>query len=473
MATFPSPTLQNLTVNGVTSVQDSAGVTQPVTQGQLASTAAGKGAALVGTLQNGTGAAPRTALAKLNESVSVVDFGADPTGVADSTTAFVNALATGKSVLIPDGHYLVTEGAITIATNGQALRGTAETTYATGSYTGGGVLIECTTNAGQPVLAIGANVTWPEIGNMAIIRSAAPGTLVAGSSGIKCNGLTEYANIHNVIVNNCFIGFELQSTGYSYFRYCAAQNCTNAGVYISNTPGFNACQWQISQVISQGNGSSGFIVTSFATGGSTQVSMGNWDHVSTYANTGHGLQVSGVAGCPIQSMRVDTSFFGQDNSDEIYLSSYGTNHQFSNIFIELAGTIATGPTLGTPASNIGHGMSIDANNAHTSISNCIINNNSYSGIDTSCNGLVISNCQITNNSHSAPGTYTGITVNAAGVINTITGCLIANTTASTQNYGIYNNGTLNVCVGNDLKTNLAGNYGGVAAIIGGATLNNQ
>jgi hypothetical protein len=41
-------------------------------------------------------------------AVNVLDYGADPTGVADSTTAIQNALNTAKSVYVPSGTYIVT-----------------------------------------------------------------------------------------------------------------------------------------------------------------------------------------------------------------------------------------------------------------------------------------------------------------------------------------------------------------------------
>ena len=62
--------------------------------------------------QGGTGAVARTTASKLQESVSVLDFGADPTGSTDSATAINNALtavgnAGGGFVLLPAGTYLV------------------------------------------------------------------------------------------------------------------------------------------------------------------------------------------------------------------------------------------------------------------------------------------------------------------------------------------------------------------------------
>jgi hypothetical protein len=57
-----------------------------------------------------TGAVNRPFNVKLNETVSATDFGADPTGVASSTTAFSNALdylnsVGGGTLLIPPGQY--------------------------------------------------------------------------------------------------------------------------------------------------------------------------------------------------------------------------------------------------------------------------------------------------------------------------------------------------------------------------------
>lgn len=61
-------------------------------------------------IQAGTGAVSRVAQDKLRESVSVVDFGADPTGAADSTVAIqaaINALSLsgGGRLIFPPGNY--------------------------------------------------------------------------------------------------------------------------------------------------------------------------------------------------------------------------------------------------------------------------------------------------------------------------------------------------------------------------------
>lgn len=63
---------------------------------------------LVSYTGTGTGAVSRTVKSKIEEiERSVIDFGADPTGVADSTTAFTNAIAASRVIRIPAGTYRV------------------------------------------------------------------------------------------------------------------------------------------------------------------------------------------------------------------------------------------------------------------------------------------------------------------------------------------------------------------------------
>jgi len=66
----------------------------------------------VSFIQSGTGAVTRNMQDKVRESVSVLDFGADPTGANDSTSAFNAAIATGASVYVPFGTYK-TDGVVT------------------------------------------------------------------------------------------------------------------------------------------------------------------------------------------------------------------------------------------------------------------------------------------------------------------------------------------------------------------------
>ena len=58
--------------------------------------------------EGSTGAINSTVKTKLQESVSVLDFGADPTGTDDSTTAIQNAHNASRAVYYPTGTYKIT-----------------------------------------------------------------------------------------------------------------------------------------------------------------------------------------------------------------------------------------------------------------------------------------------------------------------------------------------------------------------------
>lgn len=87
----------------------------------------------------GTGAVATTVQAKLRESVSVKDFGADPTGVANATSAFNSAItyckANNKGLCIPDGTYLLTADGVNFAGQGLAIYGEGKPTL---QFTGSG-----------------------------------------------------------------------------------------------------------------------------------------------------------------------------------------------------------------------------------------------------------------------------------------------------------------------------------------------
>lgn len=71
----------------------------------LQSPAVGKGSKLVIFIQRLTGAISRWVEDKLSENVSVLDFGADPTGLSDSSVAVTAALTASRHVHFPAGTY--------------------------------------------------------------------------------------------------------------------------------------------------------------------------------------------------------------------------------------------------------------------------------------------------------------------------------------------------------------------------------
>jgi len=116
----------------------------------------------------GTGAVATTVQAKLRETVSVLDFGADPTGVADSTAAIQAALTamsgTGTYVYMPTGTYKVSSALLVPTLTGLVSDGGA-TLYAvnsgfnnsdpsvTGRYVNNGVVINLSGQTGSPYTA--------------------------------------------------------------------------------------------------------------------------------------------------------------------------------------------------------------------------------------------------------------------------------------------------------------------------------
>lgn len=94
------------------------GISDPATlvAALSASLAGVSGSSLIGYKQAGAGAVTRTAQDKLRETVSITDYGADPTGVADSMAAINAAFAASHSVFVPAGTYTTT-ASITIPDN--------------------------------------------------------------------------------------------------------------------------------------------------------------------------------------------------------------------------------------------------------------------------------------------------------------------------------------------------------------------
>lgn len=397
-------------------------------------------------------------------------WGADPTGVSLSTSAFASAISANRSVFVPPGQYIIADNSITIQA-GQTFRGAGRASYVSGSYAGG-TLITCNSRTGHPCISVAAGANWATLKDFTLSGAGTLGSIASGNTGIAFLGDCNFCKVQSVELYNHYDGLALAGSTMAWVQNVVSQNNTNAGVSMLNTTS-TPMQWQFTNVLSQFNGTQGFLISSQAVGGATQMTLGAMTNVMTFANSGVGLGVIGVSGVPIYDLRVSNSFFGQDGNSELYLQPYGGNITVNGTQIELAGTSTTGPNNSTAASNTGYGIQL-LNGSSYGISGNWINQNSQAGISatstvTNVTGNLISN----NGQNGTAGTAIGVTVNAGGSVD-LNGNTINNTGgATTQAYGVSNGGTVNVSVGNNLKPNATGTYTGTAATIGGATLNNQ
>lgn len=207
--------------------------------------AANSGAALVGFLQAGSGATARTTQSKLREWVSVLDFGADPTGVADSTAAIqsaINYAATralvGGTVYLPPGSYKTSS---TIYTYGAGASGQV-------ALVGAGIFSTRLMPSGDfTVLNLvtsymesgGFSIEWP-VTAAASIPATRIGVELAGA-----NWQFSYATLKDVTVMYGYRGFVLndwtgQPFGTAYLctlQQLTAFRCADWGFYLNSKTG--------------------------------------------------------------------------------------------------------------------------------------------------------------------------------------------------------------------------------------------
>jgi len=105
----------------VSQVKLASGVTLPIADDSIYDVKINDDAAIAAsklsyTAPYGSSPTARTALSKFSDVASVIDFGADPTGVEDSTAAVQNAVNSGRHVFVPTGTYRI-DGTIVFSDN--------------------------------------------------------------------------------------------------------------------------------------------------------------------------------------------------------------------------------------------------------------------------------------------------------------------------------------------------------------------
>lgn len=433
------------TINGVTIGGSSPGVgtftTLNATTLNASNLTASGGSSLIGYIQGASGSVSRTVAARLGDTVAAEDFGAVGNGTVDDTSAINNALTQGKKVRLGCKNYKVSTS-ISISASGQALIGG-----------GWGCTTITAANTNLPAISIASGISNYELQGFTVTRT---GTAVSGGDGIKSLGSVATSHIAGVKVNNHYRGVVLDVTDFSLFERSIVEKNLSDGVVISNSIANGQLQWSMRDVLSQMNAGSGFAIVSNP--GPAQVTLGTYSNLASFANSGYGLKAVGSAGVPVQGVRIEGGFFGQDGASEIYLDTYGNQHKISNAFVELAGTIMTGPSLLTPATNVGSGIEITANNSYTQITTIHSYANSLDGIITSGTETQVIGGRIQNNGQAGTaGRRNGIN-NPAGLL-IVAGNVIGNTAGVSQQYGVFSANGTNVTInGNDLTNNSTACY---------------
>jgi hypothetical protein len=410
----------------------------------------GGSARTIGTPSAGTVGDPQIAPGSgpailLNKMWTLKRFGCKVDGVTDDTTKAINAFASGELLIEAEQGSCVISGTIPVpfGLDGFCFKGP--------SRRGFQFLVQ---DAALPAISVASQMTGVELRDFTISRVP---TATVGGDGISWTGSNSFAIISGVLVQNCYRGFALGSTDFSRIEGCIAQKNQNDGFQLVNTLSGGQLQWNSKTLLSQMNGRHGFSAISQA-GGTGSISMGTLDGLNSYGNSGIGFGVFGVSGYPINGVRLVNGFFGGDGSHEVFLDSYGGGHIITNVFTELCGTATTGPTLTTPATNVGSGFYASANNLDASFENIRTNGASSNGFATSAGYTLLNAGRFTNNGIGGDANNAAGVNHFAGVIN-ITGGNATDTGQGTQKYGLATfDGSKVTAVGFDLAANVTAPY---------------
>lgn len=162
------------------------------------------------------GAVQQTVQTKLEQYVSVKDFGAVGDGVADDTAAIQAAIdeahaQTGFSVYFPSGVYRTTS-TLNISNSDIRLFGSNEygaTSYSPLSYTGSYIMYDA--NDGNPILKVGDGLAFIYSFTFENLRVGAAPAVTTKPIGIQMNACSEFSLRNFQINNNCSIGLDLNA----------------------------------------------------------------------------------------------------------------------------------------------------------------------------------------------------------------------------------------------------------------------
>jgi Pectate lyase superfamily protein len=355
----------------------------------------------------GTAKTSRSVQSKLQESVSVLDFGAKGDGTTDDTTAIQAALSSGNNIYFPQGTYVISRALIPVSNQ-------------TISGAGMNFTIIKQTSASANAFTLN-NLLWVTIENLNIICSA----------GTPTNDGIYYTLGQNHFVNSVLI---------SSFRN---------GLHFTSANGI-----LLTNVTSVSNSQNGFKLDS---SGTATIGV-NFLNCNAYRNTNDGILIVGlVTGCTFNTINlalntsngiefvvdgtgVPSDFFcnqiiSDSNSVSGYVINSGVNQcYFNNCWSSNRGTGHNFYCLGTEIQIVGgffyncNGNGIDLLGTFNSVIGANIHNaginaaNTYDGIYANAGFPTITGCTIySGNSGAADKTRYGINLGASVTNGTVTG----------------------------------------------------
>ena len=181
------------------------------------------------TNSSGTVARPITDM--LGDFLTVLDFGADPTGAnaATTTAAFQNAINTGKHIYVPTGTYAISS-ALTISTPGQIISGDGKLVsvlIAQVGFTGSGVLVYSGAfDEGPQIRDIKITCIQPNTSSRASLNSYPPAIY--------------FVNTPRFVIENCQItlfntGINMTSNSGGAFINLLEMSCFDLGIEIDGS----------------------------------------------------------------------------------------------------------------------------------------------------------------------------------------------------------------------------------------------
>ena len=301
--------------------------------------------------QGGTGAQDRTLTSKLQETVSVKDFGAVGDGVTDDTAAFNSAIAASNYIYIPEGTYLV--NIILDAKRGYTFKGAGRDVTNLKNFTDNPVF---TLDASSGDCKFNVFEGFRIINRDKAVYTNAIGFYQLGSGSLECD-FNEFRSLEIVSMKHGF-QFTTRSIWNSFEDVHVYDSISDGfkAVVTDNCSGFSFRQCRFGQ-----NGGHGMYVSK-----DSGDLLANWtfNNVTFEKNDLTGLYVGGTS-CGIQGWMLMGCYF-EENTKTVAASS--TAPRKANIFIDAQscyGLVVDACSLyGTPlATALDWGIYISSTNA--------------------------------------------------------------------------------------------------------------